>query len=406
MARKIFEKWKLDFAVVGRLTDTKHMVLKMGGEVVADLPIPPLVDASPVYDRPWVKTPRRDAVSADDVSAPEDLMATLKTLMGCPDIASKQWIWDQYDHMVMGDTVARPGGDAAITRVHGSQKALAITSDCTPRYCLADPVQGGRQVVAEAWRNITATGATPLAVTDNMNFGNPEKPEIMGQFVGCIEGMREACLELDFPVVSGNVSLYNETNGNAILPTPVIGGVGLLDDVSKAIGSGFQGADDSIIVIGKTQGHLGASLYLREIEGREDGPPPPVDLAEERKHGNFVRAQILEGRISACHDISDGGLGITLAEMALSGNMGAEVHLPKDSIASHVWLFGEDKGRYVLATDDPVRLLAAAARAEVPAARIGTTTGDTLTFVDQGAITLSDLRRIHESWMPEYMSTP
>jgi phosphoribosylformylglycinamidine synthase subunit PurL len=403
MARKIFEKWELDFAVIGRLTDTKHMVLKMGGDVVADLPIPPLVDASPEYDRPWVPTPKRDAVSP---APPNDLMAALKTLMGSPDVASKEWIWDQYDHMVMGDTVARPGGDAAITRVHGTQKALAITSDCTPRYCLADPIEGGRQVVAEAWRNITATGATPLAVTDNMNFGNPEKPEIMGQFVGCIEGMREACSELDFPVVSGNVSLYNETNGNAIMPTPVIGGVGLLGDVSKAIGSAFQDADEAIIVIGRTQGHLGASLYLREVEGQEDGPPPPVDLARERKHGDFVRTQILEGRITACHDVSDGGLGVSIAEMALAGNKGAEVHVPTNGIASHAWLFGEDQGRYVLATNDPVRLLAEAAKAGVPAARIGTTTDHTLTFVDQGAISLSEIRQINESWMPEYMSTP
>jgi phosphoribosylformylglycinamidine synthase len=406
MARAIFEKWELDFAVIGRLTDTKHMVLKMGGDVIADLPIPPLVDASPEYDRPWVKSPERQTISAHDVNAPTDIIETLKTLMGCPDIASKKWIWDQYDHMVMGDTVARPGGDAAITRVHGGQKALAITSDCTPRYCFSDPVQGGRQVVAEAWRNITATGATPLAITDNMNFGNPEKPEIMGQFVGCIEGMREACLALDFPVVSGNVSLYNETNGNAILPTPVIGGVGILNDVTQAVTSAFQNLNEAVIVIGETQGHLGASLYLREIEGREDGTPPPVDLLLERKNGDFVRSKIIDKTVNACHDVSDGGIGIAITEMALAGNIGAKITTPTNGTALHAWLFGEDQGRYIVTTNDPNSLLSAAEKASVHAVQVGATSSDTLTFDGQGAISLSDLRNIHENWMPDYMSTP
>ncbi|MBT5519885.1 MAG: phosphoribosylformylglycinamidine synthase subunit PurL, partial [Rhodospirillales bacterium] len=240
-ARKIFEKWELDFAVVGKLTDTGHMVLRHKGEIVADLPIDPLAEASPEYDRPWVETEPAEylATMLGEIakSAPDDV---LKAMMATPDLASKRWIWEQYDHMVMADTVARPGGDAALVRVHGTNKGLAITSDCTPRYCLADPVQGGRQAVAEAWRNITATGATPLACTDNLNFGNPEKPEIMGQLVGCIQGMGEACTSLDFPIVSGNVSLYNETEGNAILPTPVIGGVGLIDDISKAATLAFK----------------------------------------------------------------------------------------------------------------------------------------------------------------------
>ncbi|MEQ9558569.1 MAG: phosphoribosylformylglycinamidine synthase subunit PurL, partial [Rhodospirillales bacterium] len=218
-ARKIFDKWELDFAVVGKLTDTGHMVLRHKGEIVADLPIDPLALASPEYDRPWVPTPKQAEITPADLTKDIAPLDALKTLMGCPHLASKRWIWEQYDHMVMGDTIGRPGGDAGVVRVHGTKKALAMTSDCTPRYCLADPVEGGRQAVAEAWRNLVAVGAKPIAITDNMNFGNPERPEIMGQFVGCVEGIREACVALDFPVVSGNVSLYNETNGTGIPPT-------------------------------------------------------------------------------------------------------------------------------------------------------------------------------------------
>ncbi|MHA1597966.1 MAG: phosphoribosylformylglycinamidine synthase subunit PurL, partial [Alphaproteobacteria bacterium] len=260
-ARAIFEKWELDFAIVGILTDTKHMVLRHKGEIVADLPIDPLAEASPEYDRPWVETPKSDVIAAADVQAPNDMMAALKTLISCPNLASKRWIWEQYDHMVMADTVARPGGDAAIVRIHGTNKAIATASDCSPRYCFADPVEGGRQVVAEAWRNLTAVGATPKAITDNMNFGNPERPEIMGQFVGCIQGIGEACTALDFPVVSGNVSLYNETNGTGILPTPTIGGVGVLADVHKHAHLAFTDEGQDIVVIGDTIGHLGQSLY-------------------------------------------------------------------------------------------------------------------------------------------------
>jgi phosphoribosylformylglycinamidine synthase II len=268
-ARAIFEKWELDFAVIGRLTDTGRMVLRHKGQVVADLPIDPLALASPEYDekdRPWVPTPPRTEISPDDIAQPNDPLAVLERLMATPDLCSKRWIWEQYDHMVMADTlgIGRPGGDAAIVRVHDTKKALAMTSDCTPRYCYADPLQGGRQAVAEAWRNLTATGARPLAITDNMNFGNPERPEIMGQFVGCIQGMREACNALDFPVVSGNVSLYNETNGNAILPTPTIGGVGLIDDWGRAIGVAPKADGETIVLIGETR----ATWALRSISAR------------------------------------------------------------------------------------------------------------------------------------------
>ncbi|MEQ8504858.1 MAG: phosphoribosylformylglycinamidine synthase subunit PurL [Rhodospirillales bacterium] len=402
-ARKIFEKWELDFAVVGKLTDTGHMVLRHKGEIVADLPIDPLALASPEYDRPWVKTPKQTAITAQDLKKDVAPLDALKTLLGCPHLASKRWIWEQYDHMVMGDTIGRPGGDAGVVRVHGTQKALAMTSDCTPRYCQADPVEGGRQVVAEAWRNLTAVGARPLAITDNMNFGNPERPEIMGQFVGCVEGIREACVALEFPVVSGNVSLYNETNGKGIPPTPTIGGVGLLPDASKRVGLGLPKDRAAIVLLGATEGHLGQSLYLREIEGREEGAPPPVSLGTERRNGDFVRTLIEAGQITACHDLSDGGLLVALAEMALAGDLGADITLP-DGINPTGFLFGEDQARYLVVTDNPQQVVDAARDTGVPATALGVCRGGEIVIADLGSIALSELREAHESWMPAFMT--
>ena len=406
-ARKIFEKWELDFAVVGHLTDSGHMVLKHKGEIVADLPIDPLALASPEYDRPWEPTPAPAPLAATDVPSPLSSLDALKKLVGGPDLSSRRWIWEQYDHMVMADTLGtgRPGkADAALVRVHGTKKALASTSDCTPRYCKADPVQGGRQAVAEAWRNITATGAKPLAVTDNMNFGNPEKPAIMGQFVGCIEGMREACLALDFPVVSGNVSLYNETNGQAILPTPTIGAIGLIQDYAKAVGIGLAAEGLSLVLIGTTEGHLGQSMYLRDVVGRVDGPPPPVDLAVERANGDLVRVLIDMQAVAACHDLADGGLLVAVAEMAMAGAVGVTLQEsgPED-VPDHAWLFGEDQGRYIVATAKPETVLAKAAEANVPARIVGVSGGDAVTLADGSCVSLTDLTSAHEGWFPNFM---
>ena len=402
-ARAIFEKWELDFAVIGRVTDTERLVLRMDGDVVADIPVPPLVDQAPEYDRPWEQT---TVVPAPDIPAdgrsPTDV---LRALLASPDLSSRRWIWDQYDHMVMADTIQRPGGDAAVVRVHGTGKALAITTDCTPRYCGADPVAGGRQAVAEAWRNLTAVGATPLAVTDNMNFGNPEKPEIMGQFVGCIEGMADACRALDFPVVSGNVSLYNETDGRAILPTPAIGGVGLLDNASAMTTLAFERENLDIVLIGETAGHLEQSLYRRALTGGDAGRPPAVNLAAERRNGDFVRRQIAAGRAAACHDLSDGGLLVGVAEMALAGGIGAEIQGPGGK-SSMAWLFGEDQARYLIATTEPDAVIRAAAEAGVPAVRIGKTGGLALTVDGQHSISLADLEEAHETWLPSYMAAP
>ena len=307
-AEAIFRKWGLDFAIVGHTTPTKRFIVKHGGDVMADLPIKELGDEAPVYHRPFVDRRQAAVIKAPTSSRRSRIADALEKLIGSPDLCSKRWVWEQYDHIILGNTVQRPGGDAAVVRVNDGPKALALTADVTPRYCEADPFEGGKQAVAEAWRNITAVGGTPLALTDNLNFGNPERPEIMGQFVGCVRGIAEACKALDFPVVSGNVSLYNETNGSAILPTPTIGGVGVLDDFTKSATLAFKAEGEAILLIGETQGWLGQSLYLRDVCGREEGAPPPVDLIEERENGDVVRALIADGLVTAVHDLSDGGL--------------------------------------------------------------------------------------------------
>jgi phosphoribosylformylglycinamidine synthase len=405
-ARRVFDKWELDFAVIGQVTETGHLVLRMKGEIAADIPVGPLVSEAPLYQRPWV---RRDAEpDIDPRSLPErDPLQCLKRLLATPDLASKRWIWEQYDHLVQGNTVKRPGGDAAVIRIgavnSNGGKALALATDSTPRYCRADPVRGGAQAVAENWRNLTAVGALPLALTDCMNFGNPEKPEIMGQFVGAIEGMRKACLALDYPVVSGNVSLYNETSGSAILPTPVIGGVGLIADAHLAVDLALKRDGDALILIGDTAGHLGASLYLHEIEGREAGPPPPVDLVAERANGDFVRGEIAGGRVAACHDLSDGGLLIALAEMAMAGDRGAVLDAPA-GLPLNAWWFGEDQARYLIEAVDAEEMLRAALAAGVPARRIGTVGGAALTLPGAGAISIVELKTAHEAWLPGYMA--
>jgi len=409
-AEAIFRKWELDFAVIGRVTDTGRMVLKWQGETVADIPLGPLADDAPAYDRPWVATPKPAPLA--DAPESSDPAADLRKLMASPDLASRRWIWEQYDHMVGADTVQRPGGDAAVVRVHGTDKGLAITTDCTPRYCHADPVEGGRQAIAETWRNLTAVGATPLAATDCMNFGNPQRPEIMGQFVGCIDGMAEACRALDFPIVSGNVSLYNETKnedgtGSAILPTPAIGGVGLLADWRSSCTIGFKGTGDTVLAVGERGGDLGQSLWLREIHGREDGAPPPVDLAAERRTGDFIRAMILNRSITACHDVSDGGMAVALAEMALASGIGVLVNEPQPfGIAGS--LFGEDQGLYIVTVCDTclADFMAAAHKANVPADPLGRTIKDRIIFeLDEGdwTVSIAELRAAHEGFFPELM---
>jgi phosphoribosylformylglycinamidine synthase len=397
VARAIFEKWELDFAVIGHLTETGRIVIKHKGQVEADIPLDPLAEQAPLYHRPIEETPKpaRLGLVADKAG----LGPALRTLIGCPDLCSRRWVWEQYDYTIGGQTVKRPGAaDAAIVKLEGRTRALALTTDCTPRYVLADPEMGGAQAVAEAWRNITATGALPLAITDNMNFANPEKPLIMGQFAASIRGMSAACTALDFPVVSGNVSLYNETEGRPILPTPAIGGLGVLEDAAQAVGYGLK-PGLSLVLVGATEGWLGQSLWLREIAGREEGAPPPVDLAAERRNGDFVRGEILAARVVACHDVADGGLLVAVAEMALAGDTGAALERGGDA----AYWYGEDQGRYVLATTDAAGVLARAQAAGVPARLLGSTGGAMLTLPDGDTISLAELRRLHEAFLPAWM---
>jgi len=409
-AEAIFRKWELDFAVIGEVTDIGRMELVWNGDVAADIPLGPLADDAPCYERPYeIPKPPQPLT---DIPESNDVAADLLKLIGSPNLASRQWVWEQYDQTVGADTVQTPGGDAAVVRVHGSQKALAMTADVTPRYCQADPVEGGKQAVAEAYRNLCAVGAKPLAITNCLNFGNPQRPEIMGQFVGCLQGMGEACRALDFPIVSGNVSLYNETknedgSSQAILPTPAIGGVGLLGDYENMGTIGFKQAGDVLVVIGRRGGHLGQSRWLRELHGRKDGPPPPVDLAAERRTGEFVREQIATGALTAVHDVSDGGLAVAIAEMALAGNIGA---LIQPAGPGHIarQFFAEDQGLYVATVDDGLLLdfLTGADAAEVQVEPIGRTAGQRLIFEladNDFCVTLAELRSARESFFPRLM---
>ena len=406
LAFDVFRKWELDVAEIGKTTDTGHMVLKHGGKTVCDIPIAPLADDAPNYARLY-KIPESAPV-LDDVPAPNDLREATLKVIGCPDIASKRWIWRQYDRHVMADTVdsSQSGGDAAIVRIHGTQKGVAITADCTPRYCYADPVMGGRQAVAEAWRNLTAVGADPIAITDCLNFGNPERPDIMGQFVGCVEGMAEACKALDFPVVSGNVSLYNETNGVAIPPTPAVGAVGLIPDLTYMATLAGLREGDHILLVGETTGWLGASIYNREVNGSEDGAPPPVDLAMEKRNGDFVRGLITSRRAHACHDVSDGGVMVAVAEMALAADLGVELKLHPDVETPHAFLFGEDQARYLISVgdNDLNAILTTAEDRRVPCMKIGRVEGISLSVEGHFDILLNELRDQHARFLPELMN--
>ncbi|MFL0356735.1 phosphoribosylformylglycinamidine synthase subunit PurL [Erythrobacter sp. GH1-10] len=421
MAAAIFEKWELDFAIIGEVTDTQHMVLEFSGEVVCDIPLGPLAADAPLYDRPYLSKEEYTAWAGiapmQDVPDSADPGADLLKLVASPNLASRRWISEQYDSQVMADTL-QTGGDAGVVRVHGTKKALAISTDCTPRYVYADPYEGGKQAIAEAYRNLCAVGARPLAVTNCLNFANPQRPEIMAQFVHALEGMGDACRALDFPIVSGNVSLYNESKatggGSAILPTPAIGGVGIIDDASKMMTIAFRNEGDAIYMIAPefwarpdpTRSHLGKSLWLAEVHGRDEGRAPPVDLSAERGAGHIVRRLIEMDLLSAVHDISDGGLAVALAEMAMAGGIGAELQA-HDAYSAAQWWFGEDQARYVLTV--PADKIEAfnrelAAGPEIPEAemvgfhRIGTVGGDSVL-----GVSLADLKDAHLSFFRDWM---
>ncbi len=423
MAQAIFEKWELDFAIIGEVTDTRHMVLEFDGEVVCDIPLGPLAADAPEYDRPYLSIEEykkwAEITPLDHTPECTDPGADLLTMLASPALGSRRWISEQYDSQVMGDTL-QTGGDASVVRVHGTTKALAISTDCTPRYVHADPYEGGKQAIAEAYRNLCAVGARPLAVTNCLNFANPQRPEIMAQFVHALDGMGDACRALDFPIVSGNVSLYNESKatggGSAILPTPAIGGVGLIDDASTMVTSAFKSEGDAIYMIAPefwakpdpTRSHLGKSLWLDIVKGQDAGRAPPVDLSAERGAGDIIRRLIAARLLSAVHDLSDGGLAVALAEMALSGGIGAQVSA-NDNYSTAQWWFGEDQARYVLtvsAENAEAFNQMVAEGPQTPEAemvgfhRIGTVGGDSLLGVP-----LAELRSAHESFFAEWMGS-
>ena len=407
-ARAIFNKWDLDFMPIGRVTETGRLILLKDGGTACDIPIGPLVDDAPEYDRPHGDAPTRKQLASSDITNDAPITNMLKTMLGHVDLASRRWIYEQYDSQVMADTIAGPGGDAALVRVHGSKRGLAMSTDCTPRYVEADPKMGGAQAVAEAYRNLSAIGATPLAITNNLNFGNPEKPEIMTQLVESVLGMGDAARQLNTPVVSGNVSLYNETDGKAIQPCPVIGMVGVIENVDDAVGNCFVAADQDIFVIGQSDkaddGWLGASIYQQHHGDDGIYAPPPLDLVAEQKTGSFVRQQILGGSINAAHDIADGGLAVAIAEMAMRSGFGAEIAVPKTGNL-HGWAFGEDQARFVVTTADSQALIAAAKEAGIEITKLGMVSDQgELKFGDNDTISIADLNAVFEGCIPALMA--
>ena len=407
-ARAIFDKWDLDFMPIGQVTETGRLVLLKDRGTACDIPLAPLVDDAPEYDRPQNPVPDRPQLASGDVTTDDPITAVLQAMFAHVDLASRRWVYEQYDSDVMADTIAGPGGDAALVRVHGSQRGLAITTDCTPRYVEADPQTGGAQAVAEAYRNICAIGARPLAITNNLNFGNPEKPEIMAQLAQSVVGMGKAALHLNTPVVSGNVSLYNETDGVAIRPCPVVGMVGVIDDVTEAVGNQFVAADQDIFILGQDNstddGWLGESLYAAHHGVTAIYAPPPVDLDAEKRTGDLLRQLIAEKLVTAAHDISDGGLGVAVAEMSLHTSFGVHITLPASG-NMHGWAFGEDQARYVVTTPDAESLIAAAKSAAIPIARIGTVTAQAeLQFGDHDTISVKTLRSLSEGCLPALMA--
>ena len=400
--QEIAHKWGLAFSVIGRVSDDQCLTVIKDNVIKAQIPIEVLINPKSrnhPYHIPSVPLP---AVALPDIQH-DDIGPVLLKLLGSVHLCAKRWIWEQYDSQVGADTVFGPGqADAAVVRVHGTNKGLAMTIDCTPRYCASDPLTGGRQVVAEVWRNLNAVGSCPLALTDNLNFGNPENPEIMGQLIHCLEGMSEACRELEIPIVSGNVSLYNEAFERSILPTPMVGGVGLIDDVKTACDLGFKAENESIVMIGTASGHLEQSLYLR-LSDCEEGSPPPVDLAKEKRTGNFIRSLIQEKKISACHDVSDGGLLVAIAEMALQSDIGATLYQAPEEISLVGFWFGEDQGRYIVTSSQGETIKDHALAHGLESHIIGMTGGSQIRIMDRLIVTLEALRHAHDDFFPQLM---
>jgi len=404
VAEKIFIKWGLDFSVIGKTSNTNKLILKFNEEEVANLPLSSLSTNVPVYDRKWKKTKVTKKANIDKNIKSFGILDSLKKILMSPNNSEKNWVWEQYDNTVMGDTIEKPGGDSAVIRIHGKNKAIAVTVDSSAHYCLANPIVGGKQVVSEAWRNLISVGATPIAITNCLNFGNPEKENIMGQFVECIDGISQACTYLDFPVVSGNVSFYNETQKKAISPTPTIGGVGLIKNLNNIINKNLKEIGSNVLVVGKTLGHLYQSEFFREVVGIKSGPPPEINLFNEKINGLIIKNLIEKKLLNSVHDVSSGGILINLTEMCISGNIGIKIKIPNNKISYHEYLFGEDQSRYLIEVSEKNlnEVYKILNKNDIFYESLGKTQKNTLDLDKEFNIKIEDLRNLKSFWFENY----
>ena len=403
-AKKIFEKWNLDFSIIGKTTDTKNLVLTFENQIVANLPLSSLSTEAPVYDRKWKKNSVLKKKNSQKDFRSEKIFDAFKKILKSPNSSEKRWVWEQYDHTVMADTIQKPGGDSAVVRIHGKNKAVALTVDSSAHYCLANPLAGAKQVVCETWRNLISVGSNPIAITNCLNFGNPEKNKVMGQFVETIDGISQTCKYLNFPVVSGNVSFYNETRNKSISPTPVIGGVGLIQNIDYMMTKNIKEIGSYILVVGKTLGHLYQSEFYREVLEIKDGPAPEVNLFNEKNNGLIIQDLIIKKLLNSVHDISSGGILLSLAEMCISGNIGAKIKIPKDNLGPHEYLFGEDQSRYLIEIseknkDHVTKILE---KNSIYYEIIGITQKDSLNLNKEFNIKLTELRKMNSYWFENY----
>ncbi len=406
IAKKIFDKWNLDFAVIGKTTNTKNIELFFDNKQVANIPVNTLVENSPMYDRKWKKSklPKKNKINKTIFKSLK-IKDTLKKILSSPNVCSKEWIWQQYDHTVMGDTIQKPGGDSGVVRVHKTDKAIAATVDSSATYCWAHPLTGGKQVVCETWRNLISVGAKPIAVTNCLNFGSPEKEENMGEFVECVQGISEACKYLDYPVVSGNVSFYNETKDIGIKPTPTIGGVGLIKDYKKMITMDFKEIDNIVLVIGKTEGHIDQSLLSRIILNENNGPPPEVNLFNEKNNGLTLLNLIEKNFIKSAHDVSLGGIIIAISKMCIKGNKGIQIKKPKFLINEIEYFFAEDQGRYLIEINpkDLKEVSKILDKNSVHYDEIGKIIDKEMIIDQKTKLTIDELKSYNTNWLKSYM---
>ena len=407
LAKKIFDKWNLDFAVIGETTKSKKIELYFDKEKVADIPVNTLVENSPMYDRKWkkAKLPKKIKIQKDQLRNLK-IIDILNKILSSPNVCSKEWIWQQYDHTVMGDTIQKPGGDAGVVRVHGTNKAVAASVDSSAVYCWAHPLSGGKQIVCESWRNLISVGAKPIAITNCLNFGSPENQDNMGEFVECVRGLGEASSYLDFPVVSGNVSFYNQTKDIGIKPTPAIGGVGLISNYKKMVTMSLKESGNVLLVIGKTEGHLDQSLFSRDVLNEKNGPPPEINLFNEKNNGETILKLIDKNFIKSAHDVSLGGIIVALSKMCIKGKKGAKLKKPNYLINKFEYLFGEDQGRYIVEIDknNLQKVIEILVENSVHFDELGIVNDDNLIIDDKSKVSIDDLIKSHTTWLTNYMS--